>query len=88
MDRTAADTALVVPDLGLQADEPITLSVWLVSLGEAVSAGDRVVELLAGEMTVDLPSPCAGELVRRLIAVDEPVTPGTVLGYVRAPAHR
>ena len=63
---------LCLPDLGLD-DQPITLSVWLVSRGARVAAGERVAEILAGPATVDLPSPVDGILFERLVDEDETI---------------
>lgn len=72
---------LVLPDLGL-GDMSIAISVWLVPRGATVMEGDRLVEVLADSVTVDLPSPANGVLVETLAAEDDPVVPGQVLGYV------
>jgi len=69
---------LVVPDLGLSA-MPLAVSLWLVPEGAAVLAGDRVVELVAGGVTIDLEAAVDGRLVAHLADEDEPVVPGRVL---------
>lgn len=73
---------LVVPALGLPADEPIHVSCWLVSPGDNVVEGDRIVELLIGEITFDVSSPASGRLVSVSADVDEPVSPGSLLGKI------
>jgi len=70
---------LVVPDLRLPG-VPVSISVWLVPVGTPVLAGDRVVELVAGGVTIDLEAPVAGRLVAQLADEDEPVTAGRVVG--------
>jgi pyruvate/2-oxoglutarate dehydrogenase complex dihydrolipoamide acyltransferase (E2) component len=77
---------LVVPDLGMPA-VGIVVSVWLVPLGASVKPGDRVVELLAGDATVDLVSPVNGVFWERHVPEDEPVVPGQVLGLIKSRAH-
>ena len=77
---------ITVPDLGL-ADVPMTLSVWLVPLGTQVIAGDRIVEILAGDVTVDLAAPMTGVLVEVLAREDDLVRPGQVLGLIARHAH-
>lgn len=69
---------LVVPEMGIEG-VPLTLSLWLVPPGSNVLEGDRVVELLAGGVTIDLGSPVTGRLVRHLVDEDEPVVSGMVL---------
>jgi pyruvate/2-oxoglutarate dehydrogenase complex dihydrolipoamide acyltransferase (E2) component len=44
-----------------------------------VAAGDRVVELLADGVTIDLEAPVSGRLVARFADEDEPVAAGAVL---------
>lgn len=68
---------LIVPDLGLGPTR-LVLSLWLVPEGSRVAAGDRVVELLADGVTIDLEAPVDGRLVR-LVDEDEPLEAGTVL---------
>ncbi len=74
--------SLQVPDLG--SIGPIHLSLWLVEEGEAVQAGDRVVELLAGPATYDLASPVTGRLRECLIDENQEVQPGQTLGWIEA----
>ena len=69
---------LVVPDLRLGPTR-IVLSLWLVPEGSRVLAGDRVVELLADGITVDLEAPVSGRLAARLADEDDHVTTGAVL---------
>ena len=51
----------------------MTLSSWLVPEGSAVEEGERIVEILAGGVTVDLAAPASGELVRILVEEDDAV---------------
>jgi pyruvate/2-oxoglutarate dehydrogenase complex dihydrolipoamide acyltransferase (E2) component len=69
---------LVVPEFGIDG-VPLSVSLWLVQEGDAVQEGDRVVELLAGGITIDLVAPASGRLARQLIEEDEQVSAGTVL---------
>ena len=74
---------LVLPDLGL-GDRPVTLSLWLVDVGSVVAEGDRVVELAADSVTVDLPAPVSGVLIEALAAEDETVAIGQVLAVIES----
>jgi pyruvate/2-oxoglutarate dehydrogenase complex dihydrolipoamide acyltransferase (E2) component len=76
---------LCVPELGM-GDRPIKVSLWLVRRGSPVVEGDSVVELQAGETTIDLPSPVSGTLVRRLVGEDELVQVGQPLAIIEADA--
>ena len=72
---------LVVPDLGVAG---AALSLWLVAEGAEVIEGDRVVELVAGGVTVDLGAPVSGRLVAQRIDEDEAITAGQVLAEFEA----
>ncbi len=70
-----------MPELGIEQSNT-TLSVWLVRIGTAVAAGDRVVEILTGEAVVDLPAPIGGVLVEKLVREDQSVQTGQILGWI------
>ena len=72
---------LVLPDLDL-GEVPLVASVWHVAVGGDVSQGESVLEVLAGEFTVDLPAPVSGVLIERFVAEDEPLHAGQVLGMI------
>jgi pyruvate/2-oxoglutarate dehydrogenase complex dihydrolipoamide acyltransferase (E2) component len=74
---------ITAPELGL-GDTGVVVSAWLAPRGAAVVAGDRVVELLAGDVTVDISAPASGVLIEQRIAEDEPVSAGHVLGVILA----
>jgi pyruvate/2-oxoglutarate dehydrogenase complex dihydrolipoamide acyltransferase (E2) component len=73
-----------LPDLGLD-DQSVVLSVWLVKEGTRVSAGEPVVEVLAGCATVDLPAPTDGILIQKLAAEGETIAIGQPLGRIEEP---
>ncbi len=75
---------LVMPDLDLPPQQAVIVSCWLVPLGRAVFEGDRLLELAAGEVTVDLPAPATGRLVEKLVAEGEVVAVNQVLGTIQA----
>ncbi len=75
---------LKLPDLGLGAQE-IVVSLWLVRPGSEVSLGDRLIEVLADGVTVDLPAPANGVVVEMLVAEDEPICVGQTLGIIDSP---
>lgn len=69
---------LTVPELGI-GDVPLMLSLWLVPPGAHVMAGDRVAELAAGGVTIDLEAPVSGRLVAQLADEDELLATGAVI---------
>jgi pyruvate/2-oxoglutarate dehydrogenase complex dihydrolipoamide acyltransferase (E2) component len=83
--REAALIPLAVPELGT-GPIPVTVSLWLVPRGAVVLAGDRVVELVAGGITVDLEAPVSGRLVSQLADEDEEVAAGRVVAEFEAAA--
>jgi len=70
--------SLTVPEFDI-GRVPLTLSLWLVPTGASVAAGDRVAELAAGGVTIDLESPVSGRLVVQFVDEDETVTTGVVI---------
>jgi len=75
---------LVLPDLGL-GEQEIVVSLWLVRAGSEVSLGDRLIEVLADGVTVDLPAPASGVVVEMLVAEEEPIRVGQTLGIIESP---
>jgi pyruvate/2-oxoglutarate dehydrogenase complex dihydrolipoamide acyltransferase (E2) component len=75
---------LLLPDLGL-AEQEIVVSLWLVRAGSEVSLGDRLIEVLADGVTVDLPAPASGVVIEMLVAEDEPIRVGQTLGIIESP---
>lgn len=73
--------ALRVPDLGLR-DARVTVGQWLVAPRQPVTAGERLVELLAAGVTVDLPAPITGRIVRILASEDDVVAVGQTLCWI------
>jgi pyruvate/2-oxoglutarate dehydrogenase complex dihydrolipoamide acyltransferase (E2) component len=76
--------AVILPDLGTGPDIPIVISHWFASRGELVWEGERLVEVLAGPATFDVPSPVTGRLAEIHGREDDRVEPGSVLGLVAA----
>jgi pyruvate/2-oxoglutarate dehydrogenase complex dihydrolipoamide acyltransferase (E2) component len=72
---------LVLADLDLPG-VAIYASGWLVELGAEVAQGDRVLEILAGSVTVDLPAPASGVLSERLVEEDDELHVGQVLAVI------
>ncbi len=74
--------AVVLPELGTGPDVPIVVSHWFAERGDEVWEGDRLVEVLVGPATFDIPAPTSGRLAVIHGLEDDRVTPGTVLGLV------
>jgi pyruvate/2-oxoglutarate dehydrogenase complex dihydrolipoamide acyltransferase (E2) component len=76
--------AVILPDLGTGPDIPIVVSHWFAERGDEVLEGDRLVEVLIGPATFDVPSPTTGRLAEIRGYEDDRVVPGAVLGLVAA----
>ena len=74
--------AVILPELGTGPDVPIVVSHWFAGRGDEVWEGDRLVEVLVGPATFDVPSPSSGRLAAIHGQEDDRVTPGMVLGLV------
>ena len=74
--------AVILPDLGTGPDVPIVISHWFVARGGRVWEGDRLVEVLVGPATFDVPSPVSGRLAEINGQEDDRVEAGSVLGLV------
>ena len=61
----------------------VVVSAWHGKVGERVVEGDRLVEVTAGDVTVDLAAPASGVLVERCVRTDERLTVGQVLARIR-----
>ena len=76
------EAAVILPDLGTGPDVPIIVSHWFAARGETVWEGDRLVEVLVGPATFDVPAPVTGRLAEIRGREDDQVVPGAVLGLV------
>jgi pyruvate/2-oxoglutarate dehydrogenase complex dihydrolipoamide acyltransferase (E2) component len=74
--------AVILPDLGTGPDVPIVVSHWFAARGDRVWEGERLVEVLVGPATFDVPSPVSGRLAQIRGLEDDRVEAGTVLGMV------
>lgn len=82
---TAELRAIVMPDLGA-GQVTIRVSTWLVTLGESLDEGDRIVELLVPGMTFDVAAPASGRLAHIDKFADAEVRAGDVLGWIEPSA--
>jgi 2-oxoglutarate dehydrogenase E2 component (dihydrolipoamide succinyltransferase) len=74
---------LLLPELGMGA-VPLLVGQWLVEAGREVTEGDRLLEIVAGSATVDLPAPASGVLREMLVGEDDRLTVGQVLGVIES----
>ena len=73
---------VVLPELGVDASTEMLVSFWFADEGEVVLEGDRLVEILAGSVTIDVPAPANGRLVELRVAEEDVVRSGDVLALL------
>ena len=78
---SAERVELRMPDLDL-GDAVITACSWHAAAGARVVEGDRLLEVLAGDVTVDLEAPASGKLVERCVGIDEPLQANQLLAII------
>jgi len=71
-----------VPEVGLEPECPLQVSMWFATPGELVLEGDRLVELLADDVTFDITAPTTGRLLVVERDIEEPVQPGETIGWL------
>jgi pyruvate/2-oxoglutarate dehydrogenase complex dihydrolipoamide acyltransferase (E2) component len=76
---------VILPELGAA---PVRLSAWLADPGDPVFEGDRLVEVLVGGATFDVPSPATGRLSERRALPNDRLEAGQVLGLVEVEVQR
>ena len=75
---------LRVPDLDLPG-VPVRISAWHAEVGQRVVEGERVVEITAGDVTIDLPAPVSGVLLEKCASAEQPLASGQPLARFRSP---
>jgi pyruvate/2-oxoglutarate dehydrogenase complex dihydrolipoamide acyltransferase (E2) component len=81
--------ALAMPQVPLKLADldlgkvPVLACSWLVDHGSNVVQGDRLLEVLAGEVTVDLPAPASGRLVQRCVGPEDRLEIGQLLAVIQ-----
>jgi 2-oxoglutarate dehydrogenase E2 component (dihydrolipoamide succinyltransferase) len=73
---------LRLPDLDLPGVLVAACS-WHANVGQPVIEGDRLLEIVAGDVAVDLPAPTSGVLVERCVEVDQPLEAGQLLARIQ-----
>ncbi len=64
-----------MPKLGETVDEVVIIE-WAVSVGDAVSEGDKLLTVETDKVEADLPSPVSGVITRLLVDIDDDVEVG------------
>ena len=72
--------SILVPQFDLGA-VPLRLGVWHMRGGQLVSEGDRLVEIVAPDIVIEISSPADGVL-RKIAAEDDEVFVGQIIGEI------
>ena len=75
-------TDLHLPDFDLPG-VAMAVSTWHAAIGQRLVEGDRVLEVTAGEVTIDVAAPVSGILAERCVTIDELLTVGQLLARIR-----
>ena len=78
-------TKILVPTLGESVSEA-TVAQWLKKEGEAVKADEPIVELETDKVTLEVPAPADGVIVKIMAAAGQSVGVGAALGAFEAGA--
>ena len=76
-------TDIIVPTLGESVSDA-TIARWIKKAGDAVAADEPVVEVETDKVTLEVPSPVAGQLSELVVAEGDTVEVGAVLARVEA----
>ncbi len=70
-----------LPELAM-GDQAVRVTVWLAVRGSRVERGEPIVEVTAGAVTIDLPSPASGLLLEKLAGEDDLIVPGDPIAII------
>ncbi len=73
---------VVLPEIGVEPETEMVVSIWFAEEGEEVLEGDRIVEILAGSVTFDVPAPATGRLIDVRLVEEDIVHTGDILALV------
>jgi pyruvate/2-oxoglutarate dehydrogenase complex dihydrolipoamide acyltransferase (E2) component len=76
---------LRLPDFELRDGPPITAGVWHAATGQRVVEGECLLEVLAGEVAVELAAPASGILAQRGVETNESLCTGQLLAVIEVP---
>jgi pyruvate/2-oxoglutarate dehydrogenase complex dihydrolipoamide acyltransferase (E2) component len=74
---------LRLPDLDIPG-VTVVASAWHANVGQRVVEGDRLIEVVAGDVVVDLAAPATGVLIERCVTTDDRLEAGQVLARIRS----
>jgi pyruvate/2-oxoglutarate dehydrogenase complex dihydrolipoamide acyltransferase (E2) component len=73
---------LTLPDIDLPG-VPVIVSAWHAKAGQRVIEGDRLIEIVAGDVVIDLSAPATGILVEQCVKIDDRPALGQLLARIQ-----
>jgi len=71
-----------LPDPGVAGGDEARVAEWHFEEGERVEEGETLLEVVCELETVEVPSPCSGTLIERIVEEDEVVRVGEPVALV------
>ena len=75
---------VTVPDPGEDGPKEASVSFWMFEVGDQVSEGEDLVELVTDKASYTVPAPASGRLVEVRAGEGDKVTPGYVLAVIES----
>jgi pyruvate/2-oxoglutarate dehydrogenase complex dihydrolipoamide acyltransferase (E2) component len=82
-DTPSSGGEVYLPELDL-GNMPHVVTSWFASEGQRVVAGDRLLEVTAGDVTVDISATANGTLSHRCVHLDDRLCAGQLLARITA----
>lgn len=70
---------VILPDLGDDAEDTVTVSSWMAEIGSALEEGDDLLEITTDKAAFCVPAPQAGTLKETLVKEDDVIKVGHVI---------
>ncbi|MDH3226608.1 MAG: multifunctional oxoglutarate decarboxylase/oxoglutarate dehydrogenase thiamine pyrophosphate-binding subunit/dihydrolipoyllysine-residue succinyltransferase subunit [Thermoleophilia bacterium] len=81
MTTTSAPIEVLLPELGESVTEGVVIE-WRVGTGDAVSAGDILLDVTTDKVDVEIPAPAAGTVTEIIAAPGDAVEVGALLAHI------
>lgn len=78
---------ILAPEVG-EGVTQVTVTEWLIKVGDKVEADEVIVELMTDKAAFDLPSPATGILIEILVEDDTEVKVGEVIGKMETDSQQ
>jgi pyruvate/2-oxoglutarate dehydrogenase complex dihydrolipoamide acyltransferase (E2) component len=72
-------TEIILPDLGDDAEDTVTVSGWLAKIGDQLTEGDDLLEITTDKAAFCVPAPIDGKLQKTLVNEDDVIHVGDVI---------